>query len=62
MGNPFDWVAKSLSYEFSPSPYFSMGQRQDLALAIFLSRARGVKAHSSLMNPLSTLTILIEWR
>ncbi|HEX2770143.1 MAG TPA: hypothetical protein VHN12_12765, partial [Geobacteraceae bacterium] len=49
--NPFDWVAKSSSYEFTPSPYFSMGQRQDLALAIFLARARGVKGTFFLDEP-----------
>jgi hypothetical protein len=49
--NPFDWVAKSSSYEFTPSPHFSMGQRQDLALAIFLARARGVKGTFFLDEP-----------
>jgi hypothetical protein len=49
--NPFDWVAKSSSYEFTPSPHFSMGQRQDLALAIFMARARGVKGTFFLDEP-----------
>jgi hypothetical protein len=49
--NPFDWVAKSSSCEFTPSPHFSMGQRQDLALAIFLARARGVKGTFFLDEP-----------
>jgi predicted ATPase len=49
--NPFDWVAKASSFEFTPSPYFSMGQRQDLALAIFLARARGVKGTFFLDEP-----------
>jgi exonuclease SbcC len=49
--NPFDWIAKSASYEFAASPYFSMGQRQDLALAIFLARARGVKGTFFLDEP-----------
>lgn len=49
--NPFDWVAKSSSYEFTPSPHFSMGQRQDLALAIFLARARRVKGTFLLDEP-----------
>ena len=49
--NPFDWTAKSSIYEFTPSPHFSMGQRQDLALAIFLARARGVKGTFFLDEP-----------
>ncbi len=49
--NPFNWVAMSSSREFTPSPYFSMGQRQDLALAIFLARARGVKGTFFLDEP-----------
>jgi hypothetical protein len=49
--NPFEWVAKSSSLEFTPSPHFSMGQRQDLALAIFLARARGVKGTFFLDEP-----------
>lgn len=49
--NPFDWVARSSIYEFNPSPHFSMGQRQDLALAIFLARARGVKGTFFLDEP-----------
>jgi len=49
--NPFDWIAKSASYEFAASPFFSMGQRQDLALAIFLARARGVKGTFFLDEP-----------
>jgi len=49
--NPFDWVAKSSIYAFTPSPHFSMGQRQDLALAIFLARARGVNGTFFLDEP-----------
>jgi hypothetical protein len=49
--NPFEWVAKSSSYEFTPSPHFSMGQRQDLALAIFLARARGISGTFFLDEP-----------
>lgn len=49
--NPFDWVAKSSTYEFTPSPHFSMGQRQDLALAIFLARSRGVRGTFFLDEP-----------
>jgi len=49
--NPFDWGAKSSSYEFTPSHHFSMGQRQDLALSIFLARARGVKGTFYLDEP-----------
>jgi len=51
MNNPFAWVAKSSSCEFTLSPHFSMGQRQDLALAIFLARARGVKGTFFLDEP-----------
>lgn len=49
--NPFDWVARSSSHAFTPSPHFSMGQRQDLALALFLARARGVKGTFFLDEP-----------
>jgi predicted ATPase/polyhydroxyalkanoate synthesis regulator phasin len=51
LDNPFAWVAKSSSFEFNPSPYFSMGQRQDLALAIFLARARGIRGTFFLDEP-----------
>ncbi|UPU34668.1 AAA family ATPase [Geomonas paludis] len=40
--DPFNWIADSLGHTFSPSTDFSMGQRQDLALSIFLSRARSL--------------------
>jgi DNA repair exonuclease SbcCD ATPase subunit len=49
--NPFDWVAKSSIHAFTPSPHFSMGQRQDLALAIFLARARGINGTFFLDEP-----------
>jgi hypothetical protein len=49
--NPLYWVAKSSSYEFTLLPHLSMGQRQDLALAIFLARARGVKGTFLLDEP-----------
>jgi hypothetical protein len=49
--NPFDWVAKASSWALNPSPHFSMGQRQDFALAFFLARARGVKGTFFLDEP-----------
>jgi hypothetical protein len=37
--------------------YFSQGQRQDLALSLYLARARSLGAHSFWMNPWHILTI-----
>lgn len=53
--DPFQWIAKSLNHDFSPSKHFSMGQRQDLALAIFLSRARGLGGTFFLDEPITHL-------
>lgn len=50
--NPFDWIAESLSHTLRPSPHFSMGQRQDLALAIFIARARGLSGTFFLDEPI----------
>lgn len=50
--NPFDWIAVSLAHTMRPSPHFSMGQRQDLALAIFIARARGLSGTFFLDEPI----------
>ena len=50
--DPFEWIAMATGYEFTPSKHFSMGQRQDLALSIFLARARGLGGTFFLDEPI----------
>jgi len=50
--SPLKWKARARSKDFDPSQYFSMGQRQDFALAIFLARARGLGGTFFLDEPI----------
>ncbi len=53
--DPFEWVAMAAEGDFIPSREFSMGQRQDLALSIFLAKARGVGGTFFLDEPMIRL-------
>jgi len=47
------WFARAGTERFDPQKEFSQGQRQDLALAIFLARARGLGGTFFLDEPMS---------
>lgn len=49
---PLCWEAKAMGKTFNPTKHFSMGQRQDFALAIFLSRARSLGGTFFLDEPI----------
>ncbi|HTZ41184.1 MAG TPA: AAA family ATPase, partial [Syntrophales bacterium] len=53
--DPFEWIAMAARQEFISSREFSMGQRQDLALSIFLAKARGVGGTFFLDEPIIRL-------
>ncbi|HEX9078279.1 MAG TPA: AAA family ATPase, partial [Desulfuromonadaceae bacterium] len=53
--DPFEWVAMAAERELIPSREFSMGQRQDLALSIFLAKARGMGGTFFLDEPIIRL-------
>ncbi len=53
--NPLDWLGMVEGTAFTPNMHFSQGQRQDLALAIFLARARGLEGTFFLDEPLAHL-------
>lgn len=53
--NPLEWLGKAGEHEFDPAVHFSQGQRQDLALAIFLARARALGGTYFLDEPLAHL-------
>lgn len=54
--DPFQWLAIIGNSEpLSPDAHFSQGQRQDLALALFLARARGLGGTFFLDEPASHL-------
>lgn len=52
---PLRWEAKAMGKKFNPSMHFSMGQRQDFALAIFLARARSLGGTFFLDEPITHL-------
>jgi len=49
---PLRWEAKAMGKKFNPTMHFSMGQRQDFALAIFLARARSLGGTFFLDEPI----------
>lgn len=53
--DPFEWIAMAAKQEFISSREFSMGQRQDLALSIFLAKARGIGGTFFLDEPIIRL-------
>ncbi len=53
--NPLDWLGQAGEHDFDPAKHFSQGQRQDLALAIFLARARTLGGTFFLDEPLAHL-------
>jgi DNA repair exonuclease SbcCD ATPase subunit len=53
--DPFQWIAMAARQELIPSREFSMGQRQDLALSIFLAKARGIGGTFFLDEPMIRL-------
>jgi ABC-type uncharacterized transport system ATPase subunit len=53
--DPFEWIAMSARQDLIPSREFSMGQRQDLALSIFLAKARGIGGTFFLDEPIIRL-------
>ncbi|MCK9303802.1 MAG: AAA family ATPase [Bacteroidales bacterium] len=53
--NPLDWLGIVEGTSFTPNMHFSQGQRQDLALSIFLARARGLEGTFFLDEPLAHL-------
>jgi DNA repair exonuclease SbcCD ATPase subunit len=53
--DPFEWVAMTTRRDLIPSSEFSMGQRQDLALSVFLAKARGVGGTFFLDEPMIRL-------
>lgn len=53
--SPLDWLGVVEGKEFSPDKSFSQGQRQDLALAIFMARARGLGGTFFMDEPLAHL-------
>ncbi len=53
--NPLRWLADAGSQEMDPGKDFSQGQRQDLALALFLARARSLGGTFFLDEPVTHL-------
>ena len=53
--DPFEWVAMTAKQDLIPSREFSLGQRQDLALSVFLAKARGVGGTFFLDEPMIRL-------
>jgi len=53
--DPFEWIAMAAGREYITSRDFSMGQRQDLALSIFLAKARGIGGTFFLDEPMIRL-------
>jgi DNA repair exonuclease SbcCD ATPase subunit len=53
--DPFEWVAMAARQQLISSKEFSMGQRQDLALSVFLAKARGVGGTFFLDEPMIRL-------
>lgn len=52
---PLQWAAATGSVDFNPTLHFSQGQRQDLALAVFLARARSLGGSFFLDEPIQHL-------
>jgi DNA repair exonuclease SbcCD ATPase subunit len=52
IADPLRWKADADGHAFDPSQHFSQGQRQDLALALFLARACVLKGTFFLDEPL----------
>ena len=53
--NPLRWLADAGGQELNPGKDFSQGQRQDLALALFLARARSLGGTFFLDEPVTHL-------
>jgi DNA repair protein SbcC/Rad50 len=54
-GAPLSWRAIAENFSLNPEATFSQGQRQDFALSIFLSRARGLGGTFILDEPVAHL-------
>lgn len=54
-GTPLSWRAIAENFSLDPEATFSQGQRQDLALSIFLARARGLGGTFFLDEPVAHL-------
>ncbi len=54
-GTPFQWIARCGDVDLDPSDNLSHGQRQDLALSIFLSRAASLGGTFFIDDPITHL-------